>query len=66
MGGVGLFCREELEVEPEKLAAVWMGPALDEIKEHEERLESAEADAERVEEYRQALLGAWKKLVRSS
>jgi hypothetical protein len=62
----GLFCREELEVEPEKLAAVWMRPALDEIKEHEERLESAEADAERVEEYRQALLGAWKKLVRSS
>jgi hypothetical protein len=62
----GLFCREELEVEPEKLAAVWMGPALDEIKEHEETLESAEADAERVEEYRQALLGAWKKLVRSS
>ena len=62
----GLFCREELEVEPEKLAAVWMGPALDEIKEHEERLESAEADAERVEEYRQALLGAWKKLVRTS
>ena len=62
----GLFCREELEVEPEKLAAVWMGPALDEIKEHEERLESAEADAERVEEYRQAFLGAWKNLVRSS
>ena len=62
----GLFCREELEVEPEKLAAVWMGPALDEIKEHEERLESAEVDAERVEEYRQVLLGAWKKLVRSS
>ena len=62
----GLFCREELEVEPEKLAAVWMGPALDEIKEHEETLESAEADAERVEEYRQVLLGAWKKLVRSS
>jgi len=62
----GLFCREELEVEPEKLAAVWMGPALDEIKEHEETLESAEVDAERVEEYRQALLGAWKKLVRSS
>jgi len=62
----GLFCREELEVEPEKLAAVWMGPALDEIKEHEERLESAETDAERVEEYRQVLLGAWKKLVRSS
>jgi hypothetical protein len=62
----GLFCREELEVEPEKLAAAWMGPALDEIKEHEERLESAEVDAERVEEYRQALLGAWKKLVRSS
>ena len=62
----GLFCREELEVEPEKLAAVWMRPALDEIKEHEETLESAEADAERVEEYRQALLGAWKKLVRSS
>ena len=43
-----------------------MGPALDEIKEHEETLESAEADAERVEEYRQALLGAWKKLVRTS
>jgi hypothetical protein len=62
----GLFCREELEVEPEKLAAAWMGPALDEIKEHEERLESAEADAERVEEYRQALLGAWKKLVSTS
>jgi hypothetical protein len=62
----GLFCREELEVEPEKLAAVWMGPALDEIKEHEETLESAEADAERVEEYRQALLGAWKKLVRTN
>jgi hypothetical protein len=62
----GLFCREELEVEPEKLAAVWMGPALDEIKEHEEMLESAEADAERVEEYRQVLLGAWKKLVRNS
>ena len=62
----GLFCRGELEVEPEKLAAVWMGPALDEIKEHEERLESAEADAERVEEYRQALLGAWKQLVRTS
>ena len=62
----GLFCREELEVEPEKLAAVWMGPALDEIKEHEETLESAEVDAERVEEYRQALLGAWKKLVRTS
>ena len=62
----GLFCREELEVEPEKLAAVWMGPALDEIKEHEETLESAEADAERVEEYRQALLGAWKKLLRTS
>src|SRR5215213_4907485 len=62
----GLFCREELEVEPEKLAAVWMGPALDEIKEHEERLESAETDAERVEEYRQVLLGAWKKFVRSS
>jgi hypothetical protein len=62
----GLFCREELEVEPEKLAAVWMGPALDEIKEHEERLESAETDAERVEEYRQVLLGAWKKLVRCS
>jgi len=33
-----------------------MRPILDEIKEHEERLESAEADAERVEEYRQALL----------
>ena len=62
----GLFCREELEVEPEKLAAVWMGPALDEIKEHQETLENAEVDAERVEEYRQALLGAWKKLVRSS
>jgi hypothetical protein len=62
----GLFCREELEVEPEKLAAVWMRPALDEIKEHEEALESAEADAERVEEYRQALLGAWKKLIRTS
>jgi hypothetical protein len=62
----GLFCREELEVEPEKLAAVWMRPTLDEIKEHEETLESAEARAERVEGYRQALLGAWKKLVRSS
>jgi hypothetical protein len=62
----GLFCREELEVEPEKLAAVCMRPALDEIKEHEETLESAEADAERVEEYRQVLLGAWKKLVRTS
>src|SRR5215207_1315926 len=62
----GLFCREELEVEPEKLAAVWMGPAVDEIKEYEETLESAKADAERVEEYRQVLLGAWKKLVRSS
>jgi hypothetical protein len=62
----GLFCRGELEVEPEKLAAVWMRPALDEIKEHEETFESAEADAERVEEYRQALLGAWKKLVRTS
>jgi len=61
----GLFCREELEVEPEKLAAVWMRPALNEIKEHEETLESAEADAERVEEYRQVLLGAWKKLVRT-
>ena len=36
----GLFCREELEVEPEKLAAVWMGPALDEIKEHQETLRS--------------------------
>ena len=36
------------------------------IKEHEETLESAEVDAERVEEYRQALLGAWKKLLRSS
>ena len=64
--GFGLFCREELEVEPEKLAAVWMRPTLDEIKEHEETLESAEARAERVEGYRQALLGAWKKLVRSS
>ena len=62
----GLFCREELEVEPEKLAAVWMRPALDEIKEHEERLEGAETDAGRVEEYRQVLLGAWKKLVKSS
>ena len=62
----GLFCREELEVEPGKLAAVWMGPALDEIKEHQETFESAETDAERVEEYQQALLGAWKKLVRSS
>ena len=45
---------------------MWMRPALDEIKEHEEALESAEADAERVEEYRQVLLGAWKKLVRTS
>src|ERR671921_473716 len=62
----GLFCRGELEVEPEKLAAVWMGPALDEIKEHEETLESVEVDSERVEEYRQALLGAWKQLVRSN
>jgi hypothetical protein len=61
-----LFCRKELGVEPEQLASVWMRPALDELEEHEQMLESAEAEAGRVEEYRQAFLGAWEKLVRTS
>jgi hypothetical protein len=34
----GLFCREELEVEPEKLAAVWMGPLWMRLRSTKRRL----------------------------